>query len=153
MAQTMAMRNGCSSSLKASSSSMRCLLRYCGLFLIVSGRSMPSLMRLRWGMMSRSHLSNFFDFALFFADYDCGEGFAHPVDFPLQVCFLLFVRCPRSLLFQFPDVFMPVKFNQFVHSHAGYFVDADQHGFAGFPCPCVVFREVPAPVGRAVCPR
>ena len=35
------------------------------------------------------------DFALFFADYDCGEGFAHPVDFPLQVCSFLFVRCPR----------------------------------------------------------
>ena len=30
-----------------------------------------------------------------------------------------------------------------MHSHAGYFVDADQHGFAGFPGGRVVSREVP----------
>ena len=37
----------------------------------------------------------FFDFALFFADYHCYAGLAHPVDLPLQVCSFLFVRCPR----------------------------------------------------------
>ena len=36
-----------------------------------------------------------------------------------------------------------------MHSHAGYFVDADEHGFAGFPGGCVVFCEVPGQLVEA----
>ena len=91
-------------------------------------------------------LAELVDLALLLADHHCCARLSHPVDLPVQLDLLLArQRWPwRSLqLLQLGDAFVPVFGDQVVHPHAGYLVDADQHGLAGLPGGGVVLHEVP----------
>ena len=87
-------------------------------------------------------LAKLFHLALLFAHHHRHAGFTHPVNLTLKVVLFLLVTQPRLLGLQCLDMLIPVKFNQPVHTHAGYFVYADQHRLAALPGRRVMLHEV-----------
>ena len=146
MAQTMAMRNGCCGSLKASSTSTR----------LPSGVSKPGLHHHAVRDDVEAPFLEVADLVLRFADDDLDDRALHPLRLAAQRFELLgqalpFVRigsrssCRFQLAessLQLRELCLPARLDALEHAGAGDLVDADQHRLAGLPARRAVLDEI-----------